>query len=129
MATIKVVSPFTVQLDPVPPPDPSEAAPKATAGTRDANAPTKYVFPVAGTYEDVPEEVATHPYTLPHLEGYEAPPEVADEMTASTVVMVPLPEEPATAEEAEAVLTDEQRNAIARRRAAEAAAAARPVQE
>ena len=100
MATLKVVTPFTVQLDPTLPPEPG-AEPKGgrTAETRDPNAPTRYVFPTPGVYEDVPEEVATHPYTLPHLEGYEPPEQPPLEVMTGTVVMVPVPEPSPTSEE------------------------------
>ena len=81
MATINVATPFTVQLEP-----PAEGA------TRTATDPSRYVFPTAGTYNDVPDEVATHPYTLAHLVGYEPPP--PPEMMADTVVMTPAPEAP-----------------------------------
>jgi hypothetical protein len=118
MATLQVVTPFTVQLDPVPPADPSQPTPKGHVQTRDANAPTKFVFPVAGTYEDVPDEVAEHPYTLPHLAGYEPPPVLE---VPGTVIMVPVEEPPVTEAEAEAVLTPQQKAEIARRRASEAA--------
>lgn len=128
MATLKVASPFTVQLDPVPPPDaamphdPSQPAPKrARKGIHEAEAvaPTTYIFPSAGTYEDVPDEVANHWYTASHLEDYE-PPEMND--VAGVVVMVPVPEV-VTAEEADTVLTAEQKAQIRSQRAAEAKAA------
>ena len=88
MATIEVVSPFTVKLDPPAPVEGAEAR-----VTPDAPVTDTYVFPVAGTYEDVPEPVATHWYTLAHLEGYEAP-EPSDAVTGQVKVMEPVPETP-----------------------------------
>jgi hypothetical protein len=85
MATLIVTAPFTVQLDPVPPPDP---AVPPVAGARTASDPTTYVFPAAGTYEDVPDEVATHWYTLTFLEGYEAPD------ASDPVILAPTPPPP-----------------------------------
>ena len=113
MATLKVATPFIVQLEPVPAPDPDQPAAR---DARAPDAPDRYVFPVAGTYEDVPEEVAAHPYTQPHLEGYEPPPATPE---ARTVVMVPVEEPPPTQEEAAAALSPEQRAEIAKRRTAE----------
>jgi hypothetical protein len=72
MATLEVATPFTVQLD----------EPLAE------NGPTKFVFPEPGTYSDVPEEVAAHPYAAPHLVGYEPPP-VEDQLIGDSIVMVP----------------------------------------
>jgi hypothetical protein len=117
MATLKVATPFTVRLEPVPPADPEVEArgERAAVAPRDPLMPLTYVFPTPGVYEDVPEEVAAHPYTQPHLEDYEPPPEA--EM-ANTIVMVPVEEPPPTQEEADALLTEEQRTVIARQRAA-----------
>ena len=75
MATLVVATPFTVQLE----------EPDGPGG------PTKFVFPTPGTYSDVPDSVAQHPYTAPHLDGY-VPPPASD--TADTLVMVPDPEAP-----------------------------------
>ena len=84
MATLKVTSPFTVKLPPPEKPDPDFV--------------DTYVFPEAGTYDDVPKEVADHWFTQGHLEGYEAP-EMAplDQVLAAgggAKVMVPKPEPP-----------------------------------
>jgi hypothetical protein len=117
MATLKVTAPFTVVLDPVPPVDPNKPAPK---GARDEMAPTTYVFPAAGTYEDVPAEVADHWYTQAYLEGYK--PEEGTIEASKTVFMEPKPEPPPTAKEAAAMLTEEQKAALRQQRAAEAAA-------
>jgi hypothetical protein len=121
MATLKVTAPFTVQLDPPPPVDPTKPAPK---GAREAEAPTTYVFPSAGTYDDVPAEVADHWYTQAFLEGYEAP--EASIESPHTMVMTPKPEPPPTAKEAAAMMTDEQKAALRQQRAAETAAAHHP---
>jgi hypothetical protein len=85
MATLKVTSPFTVQLDKTLP----DGSPRAQ------DEPTAYTFPTAGTYEDVPAEVAEHWYTSAHLEGYE-PPDLLSVQGA--VVMTPKPEEQPPAE-------------------------------
>ena len=75
MATIKVVSPFTVQMEPPP-------AGPGFEKERETQVPTRtYVFPEAGTYEDVPDDVAEHWYTKSHLEGYKR-----EDMGASTVM-------------------------------------------
>ena len=117
MATLKVTAPFTVQLDPVLPPEPG-AVP--VAGARTPEDPTAYHFPAAGTYEDVPDEVANHWYTQTFLEEFE-PPE--DEEVSGVVVMTPAAEPPPTEEEAAAILSTEQKSQLRQQRLAEARAA------
>jgi hypothetical protein len=71
MATIKVVKPFMLQLDPKQigeMPDPQNAEKKLPV----YGAVEKKYFAV-GTYDDVPDEVANHWYCKMHLEGYEEP--------------------------------------------------------
>jgi hypothetical protein len=108
MATLDVATPFTVRLDPIP------ADAEVAEGGRGPGDPTTYVFPVAGSYEDVPDEVAAHAYTLPNLVGYEPPPVTA--APPGTVVMEPTPEPPPTEGEALEALSSDQRAEIAQRR-------------
>ena len=71
MATVKVVKPFMLQLDPKQigeQPDPQNADKKLPV----FGPSEKKFFPV-GTYDNVPDEVANHWYVKMHLEGYEEP--------------------------------------------------------
>jgi len=93
MATLTVTAPFTVQLD-RPMPTAAAPAPNAAPAPQDPDHPDTYVFPVAGTYDDVPDDVAAHWYTAMHLEGYE-PPAPSDTPTGKVKVMTPREEAPA----------------------------------
>ena len=108
MATLEVAQPFSVRLDPIP------LDAEVLPGARGPDDPTTYTFPMAGTYSDVPEEVAAHAYTLPNLVGYEAPP--FSLQPADTVVMQPDPEPPPSGDEALGMLSSEQHTEIAQRR-------------
>jgi hypothetical protein len=102
MATLIVTAPFTVQLDPVPPPEEGVTPP---AGSRTAQDPTTYIFPAAGTYDDVPQEVADHWYTQAFLEGY-VPPDSQD-----AVVLTPTPPAPPPPPEGEGASRSRSRSA------------------
>ncbi len=103
MATLTVAKPFTVQIE----------EPDAPGG------PTKFTFPSPGVYSDVPDSVAQHPYTAPHLEGYVAPP-ASD--TMDHVVMAPDPPPPPPAEGGmtQAQMAEAQRRAEQQARQAQA---------
>jgi hypothetical protein len=120
MATLKVIAPFSVELSPpILDPDRPVLAPQDVAPTV---TPTIYTFPVAGTYEDVPDEVASHWYAQPFLEGYEGP-EPTPGTDPTTIVMTPIPEEEPAGEGEAGAMSAEQKAHLRHQKAAEARAA------
>lgn len=71
MATLTVVKPFTLQLDP--PVVGEQADPKDPEKKIPIYGQSEKLRFLPGIYQDVPDDVANHWYVQAHLEGYEPP--------------------------------------------------------